>query len=632
MNHGCVADQQCEADEHHRTSKPCSVYLAPSSIPGAGMGMFTTDAVKANEVILPADGPSIPIIDPDYSEKSLQSWVDLFSSYWWERGSSDVALYEAQHSIEYQITMGALPNTHPFLNNFGAGFPSVVPYDDSMMDRSIDPGAGAFSYHMGRTTIALRDIEAGEEIFLEYPEGYTKSLNIPSRDNYLEAGRILSGLLKNKTKSQYSGLVWSSVPSHHVSNELTFSLFPKSEDDVDRILQSSNDSRDMVDLSFAIAKEMSINRRSVDWIKEHGMCLENILPGRSSIYQAGNGAISQRNIPKGNVVAPASTLQITDRNALRMPAFDPEGHMQLLLNYCFGHKESTLLLCPNTNAILINHCSKRRPDLHPCGPEFGEPNAEYRWAKWDSATEDWLEKSIPEMIDEKGRGLSLEIVATRDIKEGEEVFLDYGEEWEQAWDHHLEVWSRSQNLNKKETSESPSRISSRALNDELGPLPLSPNFSEEHLVDENGLLTACLYWEDETDEFVLDNDVYWEKLSVDEIINVYGLDYGVYFILDDKEAYSDGWFWPCIVTKKNEHPDKAFLNSTYTVRILQSHLHKETEWEERDVPRIITDYERNSIRHFPSPYESDVHLSNTFRHHIELRDEIFPTNWKNLKA
>jgi len=65
------------------------------------------------------------------------------------------------------------------------------------------------------------------------------------------------------------------------------------------------------------------------------------------------------------------------------------------------------------------------------------PNAEYRWAKWDEATGDWLEKSIEEMERDGGRGLSLEIVATRDIEQGEEVFIDYGRKWEEAWDQHL---------------------------------------------------------------------------------------------------------------------------------------------------------------------------------------------------
>ena len=69
--------------------------------------------------------------------------------------------------------MGSLPNSHPCLDNFDAGNPATVPYDDSLLDRESDPGAGAYTYYMGRHSIAhKRDISAGEEMFLEYPTHY----------------------------------------------------------------------------------------------------------------------------------------------------------------------------------------------------------------------------------------------------------------------------------------------------------------------------------------------------------------------------------------------------------------------------------------------------------------------------
>ena len=37
----------------------------------------------------------------------------------------------------------------------------------------------------------------------------------------------------------------------------------------------------------------------------------------------------------------------------------------------------------------------------------------------------------------------MEIVAIRDIEEGEEVFLDYGSEWQAAWDDHVATWRKS---------------------------------------------------------------------------------------------------------------------------------------------------------------------------------------------
>ena len=109
-----------------------------------------------------------------------------------------------------------------------------------------------------------------------------------------------------------------------------------------------------------------------------------------------------------------------------MPAFDLKtNNWQLILNYCIGHEHSSLLLCPNTNAALINHCSERDPANHPCG-RAGRPNAKFQWADWDKVSNEWLTKTIDEMETERGQGLSLEAVAIGDIEEGEEVFVDYG--------------------------------------------------------------------------------------------------------------------------------------------------------------------------------------------------------------
>ena len=172
----------------------CTIYIAPSSIPNSGMGMYTTKSFSKGSVMLPADGPNIPIIDPNYDHK----WVNLFSRYWWGAGNgvSDSVIFEADRIGDYQITMGSLPNSHSFLNNMGFKFPDIR-YDDSLLDRSIDPGTGAYSYHTGRDMTAGRDVVAGEEIFLEYPSSYFDlpwMKDVPRMENYQDAGKILSSV------------------------------------------------------------------------------------------------------------------------------------------------------------------------------------------------------------------------------------------------------------------------------------------------------------------------------------------------------------------------------------------------------------------------------------------------------
>lgn len=628
-------------DTNESNLNSCSVYLAPASIPGGGKGFYTSIDVKKGDIIHPADFPAIPIIDPDYSRQSRDAWVDLFSGYWWGHGSSDATLFESKKAVDFQGGIGAFPNTHAYLANLKIGFPQVVPLDDSILDRAVNPGAGASSYNLGRHAIASRDIEAGEEIFLIYPEQELNRLsekyNVPNREDFTEAGRWVSNLLKLFQRNEIPWKQIFEVPLFGAISDRITSLLPKSQLDLDEILASSKNSNDPSDLSLAIAREMSVEKRSVEWIQENGFCMDNIKIGKSSNSQAGKGGFAQRLLKKGDVIVPAPMLHINDRDALKIPAFEGKA-TQLLLNYCFGHDESSLLLCPYSNALLLNHCSARRTDLHSCG-QGKTPNAEYLWSKWDTETDSWLEKDIEDMKKTNERvPLSLDIVATRDIEAGEELFLDYGEKWEEAWDQHLHDWVPVKQVSSETGSDGGKWKSAKVLNDELLPLTVAPDFSEKYVsTDSRGVLfTGCLYSPrpnaDNNEQFWegLDQEIPWEDMSVVDIIAKFGgpADHD-YDIVDDASYpnYTDGSFWPCVVTKH-----KADLTTeNYTVRIVQSWNQDTALWEEKAFPRIITDYPRGSIRHFYLPYESDLHLPNAFRHHIEFRNDIFPEQWKDKK-
>jgi hypothetical protein len=202
------------------------------------------------------------------------------------------------------------------------------------------------------------------------------------------------------------------------------SLIPTTMSELDRIAKKSNGKKPA--LSRALAQEMTTTKRSIEWIQENGRCLDNIVPGPSTLSQAGRGAIAQRFIASGDVVVPVPLLQIIDRESLVVHGAkkDEEGYghghghgTQLLLNYCFGHNESSLLLCPLTNAMMINHCSNRTKTCREDGP-----NAMFRWdTTWDMKTGHWLELTLEEMAEEFGRGLSFEVIATRDILPEDEV-------------------------------------------------------------------------------------------------------------------------------------------------------------------------------------------------------------------
>ena len=100
---------------------------------------------------------------------------------------------------------------------------------------------------------------------------------------------------------------------------------------------------------------------------------------------------------------------------------------QLLLNYCFGHGDSNVVLCPYGSGVnYINHNQTRA-------------NVEIRWTKEGTMShkDEYLRRQ-PGQITDYSTKVAFDYVATRDIAEGEEIFLDYGDSWEETF-HSLHV-------------------------------------------------------------------------------------------------------------------------------------------------------------------------------------------------
>jgi hypothetical protein len=154
--------------------------------------------------------------------------------------------------------------------------------------------------------------------------------------------------------------------------------------------------------------------KNQEWMEEHGQCMDNIKQGVSSIPHAGRGAFAGRRIRKGGLVAPAPLIHLPNRSNLVTyeHKIDEDGkwrrntakplHHQLLLNYCFGHRESSLLLCPyGLLTWYINHDAKN-------------PNTKIVWSKQHRHPE-WFSQPIEEWGDTGHNGLSLDYIALRDI-------------------------------------------------------------------------------------------------------------------------------------------------------------------------------------------------------------------------
>ena len=139
-----------------------------------------------------------------------------------------------------------------------------------------------------------------------------------------------------------------------------------------------------------------------------------------------------------------------------------------------------------------------------------------------------------------------------------------------------------------------------------------------------------------------DNDssgIYWKELSDDEIHNEYAIDVGpnrsIQFThFRDHHPGWHGHFWPCSILSKNKRKKGDDGDEDrYLVRIFPSDYHFVLNGDEAymgsAVHLLLKNYPRSSIRFVTVPYEGDQYHPKAFHHHIEIKDELFPEQWRN---
>ena len=401
---------------------------------------------------LPArgDGPVVLVSDVlqnNPGHKKISFWNDIFmpSCVGMSIESNQSAYPRSSRCYESNNNVASLTNFHPMLLNVEA---EITKYKDNLLSRYADPGAGAFSYHLGERWHATRHIDAGEEIFTDYTESWffdrvlkeEGGKNIPHKKHYIEAAKTIGAFFHGKKYDQETFDKFRKSSTRH-NNKLTKRLIDLAAPSVEALRDLKESSLKFAAtnpkyspgyrLARAIGIQSTLQRdRDIDWIEENGRCLDNVYPKRSSLPQAGQGGFASRPLEKGEVVIPVPTLvQVTNREMLNVYKQGEAApySKQLLINYCFGHEDSSMVLCPATNANLINHCSMRMNEqVGECNPAKG-PNAILRWAtEFDPETSDWLKQSITTIdkrIKKGRRGLSFEVVALRNIAADEEIFL-----------------------------------------------------------------------------------------------------------------------------------------------------------------------------------------------------------------
>jgi len=258
---------------------------------------------------------------------------------------------------------------------------------------------------------------------------------IPMSDNYEEAQQLLRKLMSlnvggdEKTLRELYENIIVKDGGLRMSHKLPGSSFgsrilnalPKQFDDAKWAAQ-----HDVTDLHQPAAT------RSIEDLQQFGKCMDHIRNGRSTIKQAGVGAFATRDLPAGTVIT-ASPLHHVNQSFANIYSFrrangtnewvrvmDDVVGKQLVLNYCFSHRDSSIMLCPYGGGVnYINHNREAA-------------NVVIRWAENFSVLHNQtaVESGPFSMFSKRETAfLAFDYVATKDIAQDDELFLDYGNDW-----------------------------------------------------------------------------------------------------------------------------------------------------------------------------------------------------------
>lgn len=517
---------------------------------------------------------------------------------------------------------------------FGAAVNCVLPLvnvkDDvesrvvsmSGVNASTSPGAGAFTIYHGRRWMAKNDIPAGMELFGNYGSAYFRS----RYDDYGAVPFVKDYNSVDKILKKYRRLIARYRDDNHNTSQADWRIdllgMMQSMSgiwDGSRIMNAIPRTQDLGAIDWLLKpgrgsgyQHYNTSIRSIAWLEENGRCMTNIYDGTSTIPHAGRGAFASRYITKGEIVAPAPLIQIPDRDTFTLYAekvanvetsqekgkstavsdHDKPIHHQLLLNYCFGHRHSSLLLCPY--GLLTSHINHNDKN----------PNTRIQWAKDEHmAHPEWREQEIDVWGSKEKAGLSFDFVAIRDIEPHEEITIDYGREWSLAWEYHAKHFLPQRNY--------------------------IPAFEINEMVDTTLPESKELPFESKDVRlFCHEDHLRWA---------------GVLHIAEQKtrgskhEDWHDKRVFPCRVIL---HTKASGGERSYTVEVFDRTKRNSSDWDGRSkwqpmnlelFVAVAFDLPREAFYFADEVYRRPHHRPWSFRHDMRIPDDIFPEAWKNRK-
>ena len=583
----------------------CGLYLAESSIPGGGIGMYTGQSLGPEASAGPSDVCHFLI--------GTKIRETIFSRYVWKDYVEDAG------SSQLCPSYGSVANGHYSMYNI---WQAMATQSDANLHRKEGHGAGSFTLFHDVRGIISKPVDAGEELFMNYGAGYFK--NRPEyKDLYYQAGSFdVADSFLSSIISFEKNVTATDARKGTETRAIKFIKDMLGEDTsawariAKLIPDTFEESRAVIDAGGAARNQLQKSIRSGEWLEEHGSCIDNLKPGMSEKKERGRGALATRSIKKGDVVVMSPLLYVF-RDKLEY-SFSRDDHTKVnmteqIINYCFGHPESPVLLWPYAPVVnLINH-------------DRASSNVLVRWADNRKQPVWWMDKEKRRQVIANdtthygGSGLMLEFVASRDIAEDEEVLLNYGEAWERAWEQHSELWSPpvdAGNYTAAHVFDDKTQHPVLRTVEEQDENPYPSNVDMKCMVRYTRPLNPYEdVLDEDAEESIVETNFVWEHPIADLALR----ELGVWPFLR-----------PCRILARvsNSLSEQNFYN--YTIEVLNGES-QERDSEIRPYERVIAaGLPRSAFRFLEKRFFADVYIEDAFRMPMAMGDDQFPDEWKSV--
>lgn len=216
----------------------------------------------------------------------------------------------------------------------------------------------------------------------------------------------------------------------------------------------------------------------------------------------------------------------------------------------------------------------------------------------------------------------MDFVATQDIQPDEEILIDYGIEWEKAWDEHVAAWRSSCASGSPDPTCFASSKRIKAMNHD--------KFNREYHAWSDHHVTTCHYNESLIEEY---GEIYYLVADIptkfDQAVDpTIGLEYqGITY-------HHEGFGLPrfqidrprhdgvvCQIIESSREEDR--FDVVYFMGDSKDLENAKGIWRIRSLPS-------SHLMFHVRPFHSDMMRPGAFRHEIAFPDDKFPSLWKDM--